>query len=85
MSKGLSIGERIKRCPFCGGEAKVENLVDHVWIECRKCGAKSDSVRNSPYHASAEVALEKWNARMSDEQMLDKSLLYGEWGERGDK
>ena len=83
MSKNIL--ERMKRCPFCGGEARVQSLMDKVWIECRGCGARSRSVKTSPFQASAEIALEQWNARVSDEQMLDKSLLYGEWGERGDK
>ena len=68
MSKVLSINERMMRCPFCGGEARVESFVDHTWIECCNCEAKSASIKNSPYHASAEVALEKWNARIDQKQ-----------------
>lgn len=32
-------GIRLKPCPFCGGEAKVEYAGDRAYIQCNPCGA----------------------------------------------
>lgn len=39
---------RLKPCPFCGGEAKVEYVGNKVYIRCKPCGARTvlcDTVR----------------------------------------
>ena len=48
--------EKLKPCPFCGGEAK---LIDDDWsyVICTKCGIH-------PYHRiSLKDAIEEWNNR----------------------
>ncbi|MCK5616809.1 Lar family restriction alleviation protein [Candidatus Pacearchaeota archaeon] len=54
-------GRVIKRCPFCGGDAKLEADIDlmEVYVECYVCGARG------PYFDSGEdnKATEDWNKR----------------------
>lgn len=32
--------EKLKPCPFCGGEAKVMKMGYPHWVYCLECGAK---------------------------------------------
>lgn len=39
--------EKLKKCPFCGGEAKIKmerknNVGWTIWCECEKCYAKAE-------------------------------------------
>lgn len=59
--------EELKKCPFCGGEAKVEyfksiNNVEIVAAEvmCTKCRASSGTYRTK------EEAIEAWNRRVEE-------------------
>ena len=36
---------KLKPCPFCGGEAKFENMGEFVVTKCEDCGAESDMIR----------------------------------------
>lgn len=64
--------EKLKPCPFCGGEAKLK--MEHkpgigltLWCECESCGAEAtgycpqDNIDS--FDKSRELALEKWNRR----------------------
>jgi Lar family restriction alleviation protein len=48
--------EKLKRCPFCGGEAIVVDINDWI-IECSKCYGKVGLFEQK------EEAIKAWNAR----------------------
>lgn len=51
---------KLKRCPFCGGKAKLTDLkqAPESWVECTECGARTRFFSNSE-----EAAVSAWNAR----------------------
>ena len=52
----------IKPCPFCGGEAELQELPtapDRCLVKCLKCWAKSVFVE----WCDKERAIESWNQR----------------------
>ena len=54
--------EKLKKCPFCGGKAKWEEIgaqPDIFCVKCQKCWAKSIFV----YHDQKTLAIEAWNMR----------------------
>jgi len=54
----------LKRCPFCGGRAHLEQMGWPHHVYCTRCGAKSVSTR---YAADgAWEAIQKWNQRALD-------------------
>jgi len=67
---------RLKRCPFCGGEAQLITLkpvlvgdIGETFVYCVQCGASTQSMQFSNgdgmYVAEARVA-EMWNKRVHD-------------------
>lgn len=61
----------LKRCPFCGGEAKVAHDVTIVYtwsyISCTKCKARTTYFLMSTEYSSDQRAIEAWNRRVEDE------------------
>lgn len=60
---------RLKRCPFCGGEALLSH--DHTgivasYVRCEKCGLESIRFLKSFECASDDRAVEFWNRRADD-------------------
>ena len=55
----------MKNCPFCGEEAKFENMGEFVVAKCEDCGAESDMIRISAEYCANEKAAEKWNQRIN--------------------
>lgn len=63
--------ENLRCCPFCGSEdvkdqAKRQGDARVVFIQCRRCNAKSGAVRSlagEPYDATVAIAAERWNRR----------------------
>ena len=57
------MAEKLKPCPFCGGEAELRGtskLLSLFWFSCRSCFAET-------YGAySEEEAIEQWNRRAGD-------------------
>ena len=51
-----TMGEKLKSCPFCGGD--TEFLDDEPWIECQQCGA----VVSFPVESRDRVVVQ-WNRR----------------------
>ena len=55
---------KLKKCPFCGYEARVErwSLPQHhapfFIVACRDCGAMT-----YPFSSTEEIAIERWNNR----------------------
>lgn len=53
--------EELKKCPFCGGEAKIYQSFDYVSkyrVECTKCEMCS------PNYNELEDVIKVWNRRM---------------------
>lgn len=53
--------EELKKCPFCGGKAKIYKSFDYVSkyrVECTKCEMCS------PIYNKSEEAIEVWNRRV---------------------
>lgn len=51
--------EKLKNCPFCGGEAEMLGEDDGMYqVVCPNCSANIDN-----YDDKKEVASEKWNKR----------------------
>lgn len=67
---------KLKKCPFCGGEAQLKiSLKDGaVWYECEKCGTKGggfwitknnleECIEKRYIDQAEEIARENWNRR----------------------
>lgn len=75
--------EKMKLCPFCGGNAKLSIKDGGSWgriwyVNCTKCNARTEGWRepsdlgnfNNPYTKiteTVETAIEAWNRRMNNE------------------
>ena len=55
----------LKKCPFCGGEARWATRDKH-WSECAVCGTEGI---NSEY---SEDCIEAWNTRKPVERILER-------------
>lgn len=62
---------KIKRCPFCGGEARIQAGYSygdppHYFVECKRCGAKGSSVCqfDSTTEECKEKCVKRWNIRL---------------------
>ena len=58
--------EKLKSCPFCGGEARVtgsESLgsVNYYYVYCTECNTCTDE------YAGRQSAIEAWNKRVADD------------------
>lgn len=76
--KGIRRMEELKKCPFCGGEAKIKGKVKGdvdfcVWCECKDCGARTTSYWPSIENEDLSLeniemcqnrVVEKWNCRV---------------------
>lgn len=74
---GVSNMEELKKCPFCGGEARIKmerknNVGWTIWCECKKCYAKAEGYCPSMQNADNALnsintckinAIEAWNRR----------------------
>ena len=61
------MSDELKPCPFCGGEAKLEetNYLG-VFVRCLKCGTKTT------YRLSSSLAVKIWNSRTQPEFTPDE-------------
>ena len=53
----------IKRCPFCKGNARINEWKGGITVEvrCDSCGAKT-----KPFYMDKEAAIKAWNRRITD-------------------
>lgn len=54
----------LRKCPFCGGEARIERTdcigsINYHYGYCIQCGARTDE------YATKKGAIEAWNKRVS--------------------
>lgn len=54
----------LKRCPFCGGRAELEQMGWPHHVFCTQCGAKTTSALYAEDGEQAAIA--KWNRRSPD-------------------
>lgn len=66
----MAIEREIKPCPFCGGPAVVDNLLDDndYYVHCRDC-----EVQQIANH-SHEAAIELWNNRTHVQSLIDEAV-----------
>lgn len=50
--------EKLKPCPFCGGEAKIMKMGYPHWVYCCECGAKVHGRTNDE-----KDNIKAWNRR----------------------
>lgn len=73
------MSERLKPCPFCGGEAIIKATVKSygftIWCACEKCNARTegfcpDTNRENDTMENIEErkkrAIKEWNRRAND-------------------
>ena len=69
------MSERLKRCPFCGGKARVSSEYQDydAYVECQECEGRGASY--NPDRLSTEsmdevraAAIAAWNRRVNDDE-----------------
>ena len=62
--------ERLKPCPFCGGEAKVAHEYTEEWkleyVMCFRCGC------STPSAISEDTVIQIWNTRKPMERIMER-------------
>lgn len=59
--------EKLKPCPFCGGDAEIGDHRASVYVECTECGATSAEIMAHIDYCAKDIAIEKWNERINHE------------------
>ena len=60
------VGIKLKRCPWCGGEAVFIGGAGHYSVRCTECGKTNERLNRAPYYdsyATVEKAAKDWNKR----------------------
>ena len=76
------MAEKLKPCPFCGGEAELVNigakLCDPITVACKQCKC------NTQWFDRECDAIKAWNRRTSNERdfVQRKEKRYRRMGER---
>ena len=64
MDHLIDDNDRLKPCPFCGGEVTFDHDDNGWnWVECLACGA-STNARVSAMDDCKQLLLEQWNKRV---------------------
>lgn len=70
--------ERLLKCPFCGGEAKINSwafLNCSALVKCKKCGARTLEYKSASYEDAKLNAIKAWNNRKNIEDMLKMQMF----------
>lgn len=63
--------EQLKKCPFCGGEAKIDKTTSNaVEVACSECSASTPLFW--AFIGGKEKAIEAWNTRKPMERILEQ-------------
>jgi len=58
------MSEKLKSCPFCGGEAFVWHKGRILWIGCSKCPVSTHTV----WEERKEEMIRAWNTRTKESE-----------------
>ena len=61
MGDDDGMSEKLKPCPFCGGNNLSIDGITVYWVECKDCNASIGG------HETEEEAIEAWNWRADNE------------------
>ena len=61
--------ERLRECPFCGGEAELIKSL-HPWVQCKSkdCFFHKALSTASPFPWDEEMTIKYWNRRAYDRE-----------------
>lgn len=59
--------DKLKPCPFCGGEAAIRNLHDEWWVECDMTRGWCEVIPRTWSYDTKEEAIEAWNRRADND------------------
>ncbi len=69
------MGEELKPCPFCGGEAKLRIFPDeqvdgynNYWVEC---DGFCTTYPSTACHHEESIAVEEWNTRQASDEAVN--------------
>ena len=66
----------LKRCPFCGGEARLQKINKHgaYYVICKTCGCRTPKYQHrfTSKEERQEDAIEAWNTRKPMERIVER-------------
>ena len=65
----------LKRCPFCGGEARMHKtafLKYEVEVVCKNCGARTLTHSSASFSDANMNAIKAWNTRKPMERIVER-------------
>lgn len=81
---------KLKRCPFCGGPAKISTkvfgyMVETALVYCENCGAQTEEVPASDYYGAEDKAADLWNHRIEPNVVFCRECVHWlrEFGDLG--
>ena len=57
----------LKPCPFCGGEARVCDNEQTVFVRCKECSCQAQEITANTKYCAWDLAVDSWNRRVNDE------------------
>ena len=66
--------KRLKRCPFCGGEAEITTRSVYMWehiVVCKECGASSKPTGGIAPSQARIKAIKSWNTRKPVDDVVE--------------
>lgn len=63
--------EKLKPCPFCGGEAAVYSINlfrAEIQVICKKCRNRTLAYKGGDYDDTKYLVTQAWNRRVNDDK-----------------